>query len=299
MMDEKVFFFIDDRSVDLDKPAEMVKDEYYGRFAERGFAPFILSELCAMDMLYAVTNMRDGYYRERLVLKGGLSVRSAVPLASHRFSFDADFDPNTPGGFSYRDVSGLKGDIEKYGAARGCKTRVSVTRDEQRLHFVEAEYRQSLDEIHHIIERPKIEVCKTCRVHETPVLSRINTIIDLELLGLEPPVVAHLSLEEQFAAKLHVIGSNTRQRKHFDAYDSFRMFQSNKIDMKKARELFEKRCANYVPGPGAYAEECRRCLDAMLGDGKKRTKLEEATFAGGFDFDAMVNEVKSFYGFPR
>lgn len=42
--------------------------------------------------------MRDGYYVERLSLKGGLSVRSTVPLADHRFSFDADFDPNTQGG---------------------------------------------------------------------------------------------------------------------------------------------------------------------------------------------------------
>ena len=59
-----VFFFIDDRLVNLHEPAVMVKDKYYGRFAEKDFAPFILSELCAMDMLYAVTNMRDGYYRE-------------------------------------------------------------------------------------------------------------------------------------------------------------------------------------------------------------------------------------------
>lgn len=136
----------------------MVKDEYHGRFVEKGFAPFILSELCAMDMLYAVANMRDEYYRERLVLKGRLSVRSAVPLANHRFSFDADFDPNTPGGFSYRDVSGLKGDIMEYGAARGCKTRANVTNDEQRLHFVAVEYGQSLESHHRIIERPKIEV---------------------------------------------------------------------------------------------------------------------------------------------
>ena len=77
------------------------------------------------------------------------------------------------------------------------------------------------------------------------------------------------------------------------------MFQSNRIDMKKARRLFETRCANYAPGPGAYAGECRRRLDAMLGDDKKRTKLEETAFAGSFDFDAMVNAVKSLYDFPR
>lgn len=294
-----VFFFIDDRLVDLDKPDEMVKDEYHGRFAERGYAPFILSELCAMDMLYAVTSMRDGYYRDRLVLKGGLSVRSAVPLANHRFSFDADFDTNTPEGFRYRDVSDLKGDIIKYGAERGCKTRASVTRDEQRLLFVTVEYRQSLESNHRIIERPKIEVCKTCRVQEAPVSSRVNTIIDLEILGLEPPVVAHLSLEEQFAAKLHVIGSKTRQRRHFDAYDCFMMFRFNKMDMKRARSLFETRCDNYAPGPRAYVEECRRYLDVMLRDDRKKAKLEEAAFAEGFNFDAMIDEVKSFYDFPR
>ena len=63
----------------------MVKDEYYEHFARKEFASFIRSEICALDMLYAVVDMRDGYYAERLSLKGGLSVRSVVPLSDHRF----------------------------------------------------------------------------------------------------------------------------------------------------------------------------------------------------------------------
>lgn len=293
-----VFFFIDDESVNLDDPASLVKDEYHERFAGREFAPFIRSELCALDMLYAVTNARDGYYKERLSLKGGLSVRSIVPLANHRFSFDADFDPNTQGGFTYRDLYGLKDDIVGYGAARRCKTPARVTRDDPRLHFIEMGYRDSLGRRHRIIERPKIEVCKTCRVLEEPVLGRINTIIDLEVLGLKPPEVFHLSLEEQFAMKLFVIGSSGRQRNHFDAYDSFMIFKYGRPDMKKARGIFKELCARHSSGPSTYAAECRRHLDVMLGNNKKRESLAETAFTEDtISFDAMIEEVKSLYNF--
>ena len=37
----------------------------------------------------------------------------------------------------------------------------------------------------------------------------------------------------------------------------------------------------------------------MLRDDRKKAKLEEAAFAEGFNFDAMIDEVKSFYDFPR
>ena len=71
------------------------------------------------------------------------------------------------------------------------------------------------------------------------------------------------------------------------------------MDMKRARSLFETRRDNYAPGPRAYVEECRRYLDVMLRDDRKKAKLEEAAFAEGFNFDAMIDEVKSFYDFPR
>ena len=292
-----VFFFIDDRLVNLDDPASMVKDEYYERFARKEFAPFILAEVCVLDMLYAVTEMRDGYYRERLSLKGGLSVRSVVPLADHRFSFDADFDPNTQGGFTYRDVRGLKEDIARYGAARRCRTQARITKDDPRLFFIEMGYRASLGRGHRIIERPKIEVCKTCRVFERPASDPINTIIDLEMLGLEPPRIVHLSLEEQLATKLFVIGSSGRQRNHFDAYDSFRILKYNESDMKKVRGIFEMLCARHNSRPRAYAAECMSQLDAMQRNVRKRRSLEETTFTGRFSFDAMIEAVKSFYEF--
>ena len=273
----------------------MIKDEYHERFADKIFAPFIRSEICALDMLYAVTSIEDGYYKERLSLKGGLSVRSIVPLEDHRFSFDADFDPNTFGGFSYRNVCGLKEDLMKYGSARGCRTSVQITKDDSRLCFIEIGYRGSLGS-HTIVERPKVEVCKTCRILERPVLEEINTIIDLEMLGLKPPKVNHLSLEEQFAMKLFVIGADGRQRNHFDAYDAFGIFKHGPPNMRKARCFFKKMCRR-KPNIQDYVEECRRQLDTMLKNDKKRTRLEQISFVGDVDFDTMIEKVKSFYNF--
>ncbi|MCE2497642.1 MAG: nucleotidyl transferase AbiEii/AbiGii toxin family protein [Nitrosopumilaceae archaeon] len=291
------FFFIDDRLVNLDDPTAMVKDEHYERFARREFAPFIRSEICALDMLYAVADMRDGHYVERLSLRGGLSVRSVVPLADHRFSFDADFSPNTPGGFTYRHVGDLKSDMMRYGTTKGCKTRVRVTTNDAKLFFMEVGYRKSLGPNHGIIEPPKIEVCKTCRVLKEPVLGPVETIIDLDILGLDPPKIAHLSLEEQLATKLFVIGSSGRQRNHFDAYDSFRILKHNEPDMRRTRDIFKELCGRHKSRPSVYASECRRQLDAMRKNSKKRASLEETAFADEFDFNAMVATVNSFYDF--
>ena len=291
-----IFFCIDDRLINLDDPISMLKDEYHERFARREFASLIRSEICALDMLYAVADMKDGYYMERLSLKGGLSVRSIVPLAEHRFSFDADFDPNTQGGFTFGDVCNLKSDMIQYGKEKGCKTRVSITGSDRRLYFMDIMYRKSLGPNHIIKETPKIEVCRTCRVLKKPVLGHIDTIIDLEMLGLEPPQIIHLSLEEQLATKLHVIGANGRQRNNFDAYDSFRILMHNKPDMRKVRDIFKMLC-RHKSSPSSHAAECRRHLDAMRGNPNKRRILEEPAFAESFDFDDMVKTVNSFYDF--
>lgn len=292
-----IFFFIDDRLVNLDDPTALVKDKYHERFARREFAPFVLSEICVLDMLYAVAGMRDGYYGGRLSLKGGLSVRSAVPLTDHRFSFDADFDPNTRDGFTYRNVRDLKDDMVRYGAERGCKTPVRVTKDDSRLCFIEIGYRSSLGSGHRIVERPKIEVCKTCRVLERPVVGPVNTIIDLEMMGLEPPKIAHLCPEEQLATKLFVIGASGRQRNHLDAYDSLRLLGYGKPDMKMVRDIFKILCAKHNSEPRDYAAGCKRQLDAMLRNSRKRASLKETVFARSFSFDDMVRTVRSFYEF--
>ena len=187
--------------------------------------------------------------------------------------------------------------MERYGATKGCRTPVRLTKDDSRLCFMEIGYRDLLGPSHKIIERPKIEVCKTCRVLEIPVLGRVETIIDLDILGLEHPKIAHLSLEEQLTTKLFVIGSSGRQRNHFDAYDSFRILKYNKPDMRKTRDIFKVLCAKRKSGTSFHAAECRRRLDAMHGNAKKRASLEETAFAGRFDFDDMVVTVNSFYDF--
>ena len=292
-----LFFFINDREVRLEDPAAMLKEEYFGRFGERTFRRLILSEICVLDMLYMVMDLEDGYYKQRLSLKGGLSVRSAMSVADHRFSFDADFDPNTPGGFTYGDVCELKKDIVRYGETKRCKTPVRLTRNDAQFCFIEIGYRKSLENYYQIMERPKIEVCKNCQVIEKPVLGPINTIIDLERMNLKPPMVAHLTLEEQFATKMFVIGARGRQRNQFDAYDSFRIHTSNQLDMKKARSIFKRLCERHHSSPHDYTEKCRKQLDTMLGNRNKKRQLEEIVLAGDFDYDEMISRVKSFYDF--
>ena len=293
-----IFFSIDDDLVDFEDPTVMVRDEHNRLFAKKALAPYILSELCALDMVYAVMAANDGYYKDRLSLKGGLSVRSLVPLESHRFSYDADFDPNTQGGFSYRDVGRLKSDLEDFGRQRGCRTPVRIIPNNKRLHFIEVRYRKSLGAGHRILESPKIEICKTCKVLRSPQKSTISTFIDLEMIGLEPLEVTHLSPEEQFADKLYVIRSSGRQRNHFDAYDAFSIFNNVWLDMKEARTIFNERCWRHKSDPRDYIGECRRQLDTMLRNDRKRASLTETMFSGDrFSFETMIDKTKSFYDF--
>lgn len=294
-----VFFFIDDRLVNFDDPVTVVKDEYREYFARKELAPFILSEICVLDMIYSVIDMNNGYYRDRLVLKGGLSVRNHVPLIDHRFSFDADFNANTQNGFTYGDVSGIRNDMVKYGSQKRCETKTRITKDDARLYFVEVSYWDALRENgYRIVERPKIEICKTCRIFTKPVQNAINTIIDLRILGLKAPIVDHLSLEEQFVTKLFIIGSSGRQRNHFDAYDAMRIVKNSKVDWKLVKKLFDLLAERHKVKNSEHIKECHHQLDAMLKNAGKRADLENTVFRkDSFDFDTMVKEVKSLYSF--
>lgn len=295
------FFFIDDRLVNFDDPTSMVKDEYRKYFARKELAPFILSEICALDMLYAVQEMDSGFYRERLALKGGFSVRNHVPLIDHRFSFDADFNANTQKGFTYGDVSGIRRDLRKYGSQRKCDTKVEETKNDAMLYFLEVGYWDALKKSgYRIVERPKIEICKTCRVFTETVTNTVNTIIDLGILGLGPPIVTHVGLEEQFSTKLFIIGSKGRQRNHFDAYDAMRMVRNNKLDWNLAKQVFDTMAKRHKVNSSDYIKECLHQLDAMLKNDGKRESLESTVFRkDSFDFDEMVRKVKSLYAFSR
>ncbi|MGI0102637.1 MAG: nucleotidyl transferase AbiEii/AbiGii toxin family protein [Nitrosotalea sp.] len=294
-----IFFYIDDKLIDFQNPTSLVKDDYRKYFGRRELEPFLLSEICALDMLYAVTEMNNGYYKDRLVLKGGHSVRNHVPLVDHRFSFDADFNPNSPGGFTFGDVSDIRKDLNKYGSLRGCETKTRITEDSAMLHFIEVGYRSVLSKLGYtIIEPPKIEICKTCRTHERPIMSEMKTMIDLNLLGLKPLVLAHLSLEEQLANKLHVIGARGRQRNNFDAYDVYRICKNNKVDWKKTKGIFDAIVTKSGKKPSDYIAECRRQLDTMLSNERKQINLTNVIFdSGSFDFKSMISDVKSRYDF--
>lgn len=293
-----IFFYIDDDLINFDDPTSLVKDEYRDYFARREIAPYLFSEICVLDMIFALSGMDQGYYLDRLVLKGGLSVRNHVPLIDHRFSFDADYNPNTHSGYTFGDVDEIRRDFAEYGARRGCKTTIRTTKDSTELLFLEFEYRKSLREKRcSLVEAPKIEVCKRCRVFEKPAKNPMNTFIDLELLGLKPPEVLHVALEEQLATKLFIIGSSGRQRNHFDAYDVMRITESNKVKWGLTKSIFERLVGRRKAKATLYIEQCRRQLDAMLQNRGKRSSLEDTVFRKEFSFDEMVETVKSAYDF--
>ncbi len=294
-----VFFYINDELVNFGDPWSLVKDEYRSTFARTDLASYIFSEICTLDMIFAVADMNGGYYRERLVLKGGLSVRNHVPLLTHRFSFDADYDANTQGGYTYGDVDEIKKDLVRYGAQRRCETGLKKMKDDANFYFLEVGYHKTLGEMDcRLKEVPKVELCKNCRVFLPPRRAPMRTFIDLELLGIRPPEIYHAALEEQLATKLYIIGSSGRQRNHFDAYDAMRLKENNdSIDWALTRRIFEERVARHKKKTRAYVEECKNQLDAMLRNSGKRSNLEETVFQKGFNFDRMVEEVRSMYDF--
>jgi hypothetical protein len=162
-----IFFYIDDDLINFNDPTSLVKDEYRESFARRELAPYLFSEICVLDMIFALSDMDEGYYFNRLVLKGGLSVRNHVPLIDHRFSFDADYNPNTQGGYTFGDIDEIRRDFAEYGDRRGCKTAIRTTKDSAELLFLEFDYRGTLREKScSLVEVPKIELCKRCRVFE-------------------------------------------------------------------------------------------------------------------------------------
>lgn len=295
-----VLFYINESLVNFDDPTVLVKKEYSAKLALKERAPYILSELCVLDMIYAVADMKGGYYRDRLVLKGGLSVRNHVELLDHRFSFDVDYDPNTQSGFTFGKVDMIRRDLIEYSNRRGCRTYIKEARDTARDYFLELGYRRPIVDMGgELVEVPMLELCKSCRVFQKPQRGTMKTFIDLDLLGLKPPEVYHVGLEEQLATKLFIIGASGRQRNQFDAYDAMMIVEDNskKLDWRVARDIFEEKVLRHNAKFGPYVEECRHQLDAMLRNPGKRSKLQDTAFHPDFSFDRMVETVKSMYAF--
>lgn len=296
-----IFFNLDERSIDFDKPELLVKDEFRKYFGGPENRPFLLSELCVLDMLYTLEKMQDGYYKKCLVLKGGHSVRSLVSLIDHRFSFDTDYNLNSPDGYTYGDVVDLKKHLHQYGSQKSCGTRIEVTQNNAMLYFLQINYHLGLNDINkNLVEKPKIEICKTCRTRKKPEMGEIQTMIDLDLLGLKPPQLFHLSLEEQLADKLRVIGATGRQRNNFDAYDVQRICNYNvdSIDWNLTKEIFTEMVEKSGKKTSKYIEECKGHLHSMLSNKNKKQNLENVMFnSEEFNFESMIENVKSVYDF--
>lgn len=298
-----IFFNIDDNAVIGTDPRDLVKDEYKRYFSDDEAVSKLNSEICALDMIYSVARMRDGYYLDRLVLKGGMSVRNHVPLVDHRFSFDADYDPNSHAGFSFGSVDKIKSDMTRYGSIRKSSTGVSTSRSDDQLLFLEMGYRDTLRSVSYTIEEvPKIELCKRRRVLQEPEVNTMSTMLDLKFLGLEPLEIKHVALEEQLAAKMFIIGDIKRgKRNHFDAYDSLRIVDNNRsVDWKLVRKLFAARAEKHsvkghVMKTSEHVKECKKQLDTMKLNSNKRTGLTSVVFKKDFDFDRMVDTVKMLY----
>jgi hypothetical protein len=298
-----IFFNIDDNAIIGTDPRDLVRDEYRKYFSDEETVRKLYSEICALDMIYTVSRMKDRYYRDRLVLKGGMSVRNHVPLVDHRFSFDADYDPNSYAGFSFGSVDKIKADITKYGSIRKSSTGVSMSRSDDQLLFLEMGYRDALRSVGVIIEEvPKIELCKRCRLLQEPELNTMSTMLDLKFLGLEILEIKHVALEEQLAIKMFIIGDIKRgKRNHFDAYDTLRIVDNNPgIDWKLVRKIFASRVEKHsVKGhmlkPSEHVKICRKQLDTMKLNSNKRSGLASVVFKKDFDFDKMVEAVKTLY----
>jgi predicted nucleotidyltransferase component of viral defense system len=298
-----ILFNIDDGVVIGTDPRDLVKDEYKKFFSDDEVVPKLYSEICALDMIYSVTLMREGYYGERLVLKGGMSVRNHVSLIDHRFSFDADYDPNSHAGYSFGSVDEIKVDLSKYATIRKSVTAVSVAKNDDQLLFLELGYREPLREVGYLIEEvPKVEICKRCRILQEPEVNEMSTMMDLNYLGLPPLKIKHVGLEEQLAAKLFIIGDLKRgKRNHFDAYDALRIVDHNPgIDWKLVRQFFASRAEKHaIKGhkvrTSEHVKECRRQLDTIRLNSNKRSQLAYVVFRKDFDFDAMLYRVKTFY----
>lgn len=300
-----VFFNILDSAVIGTDPRDLVKSEYRRFFSDGEVVSKLFSEICALDMIYSIARMRDGYYRDRLVLKGGMSVRNHVPLVDHRFSFDADYDPNSYAGYSFGDVKEIRPDIVKYANIRKSSTRVGRAREVDRFHFIDFGYREALRSAGRIDieETPKVELCKTgCRVQLEPVEDEMSTMMDLNFLGLSPLVIKHVALEEQLATKLFIVGDTRRgKRNHFDAYDALRIVDDNPdINWKKVRQVFEvlagkKMVKGHITSPRNHIAECRHQLDVMRINTGKKAQLADVVFQKGFDFDKMADRVKELY----
>lgn len=289
-------FNILDESVIGSDPSGILNAEFSRRLQRSEDRPNIFAELCALDLLLAISQIRESYYKERLILKGGHSVRTYVPLYAHRLSYDLDFNIHREGGHTFREVESLIKDFNRFAETRRSRVRGSVTLNNQRFHWITFNYREIIDEEYgiRIPEQPKIEVCKDCKTVRIPVEDEIVTMVDPKLLATTLPRMRHLDLDEQLSNKLYVIGVTARRRRHFDIFDCYRIveFNANKLDWKIVRDSFHAQLRR--ESAPSHIGRARKLITSAVQDSNTVRRIESATFQP-LDFKKAANIVSELY----
>lgn len=285
-----------DESVIGQDPSGILNSEFSRRLQRVEDRPNILAELCVLDMLLTIFQIRNSHYRERLILKGGYSVRTYFPLHAHRFSYDLDFNVHREGGHTFREVENLCQDVNRFAETRRSPARGSVTLNNQRFHWITFNYRQIIEKTYgfRIPEEPKIEICKDCRTIQTPVDSEIVTMVDPKLLAVALPRIMHLDLNEQLSNKLYIIGVAARQRRHFDIFDCYRIvqFKGRELDWKIVRNSFHSQLRREIAS--THIERARRLIANSARDSGTVRRIESGTFEP-FDFKDAASSVSELY----
>lgn len=272
---------------------DFIAGGFPAKFRVERYVPYFLSELCVVDMFYTLRDLKDGYYFDKLILKGGHSVRCYLPPEDHRFSFDLDF--NVKGKFG--DVSDLKRDCDNFRKDHRCYIRsgLSPVKSRQMFHFIRFDYKHPVKVRwgYALPEDPKIEICKPCKTYLPPESHPLNSFVDTALLGLPKLEICTLGLEELLADKLYIVGYPNRQRRHMDAYDVYKLYsrRQGRIDKtwSRVRHVFRMKCN------GAVTETVERsvklCKSALENRSKIRD-LEKLTFSP-VDVDELRSTVET------
>jgi predicted nucleotidyltransferase component of viral defense system len=290
------FLIIDGSALPQD-PSSLLSSEFRGKLAGPENAPNLFAEFCVLDMMSAIAAARpEPYYIERLILKGGHAVRSYVPLTAHRFSYDLDFNVDRDSGYKLRGVKDIRTDLNNLAIRRRSAVRADVARDLGIFYWIEMNYRDTIRNTYGVTipEVPKIEICKSCRTFLPTVRSRIPTMFDLNLIGLTLPEMKQLDLDELLANKLYVIGIDARQRRHFDIFDSYRIYSNNRTTIHWPRVRSAFGCYLRKISAKEFVRRATELIHKTEENVNTASRIESATFET-FAFKAAAEEVVGIY----
>ena len=290
------FLIIDGSAIPPDA-SSLLSDDFRSKLAGPENAQNLFAEFCVLDMMCAISEARsESHYFDRLILKGGHAVRSYVPLTAHRFSYDLDFNIDRGSGYKLREIKDIRTDLNELATRRRSAVRAAIARDKGLFYWIELNYRDTIRQAYDVTipEVPKIEICKSCRTFLPVVRTTIPTIFDLNLMGVALPQMKQLGKEELLANKLYVIGVEDRQRRHFDIFDSYRIYTRNQdaLDMAGVRAAFKSYLGNRPAKK--FANRAIVLIRKTEENVNTARRMESATF-DKFDFKEATQEVTRIY----